>query len=94
MSKAILYMSMSLDGYIAGPDDAPDNGLGTGGPSRMAGRARLRLSPLRPAGGQRAGPRRVNGDRRGPPVGGSVGRRRKRRGSQIYLIAIFDISIL
>ncbi|MDQ1058541.1 dihydrofolate reductase [Arthrobacter globiformis] len=31
MSKAILYMSMSLDGYIAGPDDGPDNGLGTGG---------------------------------------------------------------
>lgn len=31
MSKAILYMSMALDGYIAGPDDGPDNGLGTGG---------------------------------------------------------------
>lgn len=31
MSKSILYMSMSLDGFIAGPDDDKDNGLGTGG---------------------------------------------------------------
>ncbi|MEO8095481.1 MAG: hypothetical protein ABI632_11175, partial [Pseudolysinimonas sp.] len=31
MTKSVLYMSMSLDGYIAGPDDGPDNGLGTGG---------------------------------------------------------------
>ena len=25
MSRAVLYMSMSLDGYIAGPNDAPGN---------------------------------------------------------------------
>src|SRR5690349_13434358 len=31
MSKAVLYMSMSLDGFITGPDDGPSNGLGTGG---------------------------------------------------------------
>ena len=31
MSKAVLYMSMSLDGFIAGPDDGPGNGLGDGG---------------------------------------------------------------
>jgi len=31
MSSAVLYMSMSLDGYIAGPNEAPDNGLGDGG---------------------------------------------------------------
>lgn len=31
MSKSVLYMSMSLDGFIAGPDDGPDNGLGDGG---------------------------------------------------------------
>jgi dihydrofolate reductase/uncharacterized protein YndB with AHSA1/START domain len=31
MSKSILYMSMSLDGFITGPDDGPGNGLGTGG---------------------------------------------------------------
>ena len=31
MAKSILDMSMSLDGFIAGPDDGPDNGLGTGG---------------------------------------------------------------
>ncbi|MEV5281465.1 dihydrofolate reductase family protein [Streptomyces sp. NPDC051993] len=31
MSRSVLYMSMSLDGYIAGPDDGPENGLGTGG---------------------------------------------------------------
>lgn len=26
-----LYMSMSLDGFIAGPNEGPDNGLGDGG---------------------------------------------------------------
>jgi len=31
MSQAVLYMSMSLDGFIAGPDDGPGNGLGDGG---------------------------------------------------------------
>ena len=31
MSKAVLSMSMSLDGFIAGPDDGPGNGLGDGG---------------------------------------------------------------
>jgi dihydrofolate reductase len=31
MAKSVLYMSMSLDGFIAGPDDGPGNGLGTGG---------------------------------------------------------------
>ena len=25
MSDSVLYMSMSLDGYIAGPNDGPDN---------------------------------------------------------------------
>lgn len=31
MGKSVLYMSMSLDGFITGPDDGPGNGLGTGG---------------------------------------------------------------
>src|SRR5262249_39888520 len=31
MAKSILYMSMSLDGFITGPDDGPGNGLGNGG---------------------------------------------------------------
>jgi len=31
MSSAVLYMSMSLDGFIAGPNESPDNGLGDGG---------------------------------------------------------------
>jgi dihydrofolate reductase len=31
MAKTILYMSMSLDGFITGPDDGPGNGLGNGG---------------------------------------------------------------
>jgi dihydrofolate reductase len=31
MSAAVLYMSMSLDGFIAGPNETPDNGLGDGG---------------------------------------------------------------
>jgi dihydrofolate reductase len=31
MPKVVLYMSMSVDGFIAGPDDGPDHGLGVGG---------------------------------------------------------------
>jgi dihydrofolate reductase len=31
MSSTVLYMSMSLDGFIAGPNETPDNGLGDGG---------------------------------------------------------------
>ena len=31
MSSTVLSMSMSLDGFIAGPNEAPDNGLGDGG---------------------------------------------------------------
>jgi dihydrofolate reductase len=31
MSTSVLYMSMSLDGYIAGPNDEPGRGLGEGG---------------------------------------------------------------
>jgi dihydrofolate reductase len=31
MSVTRLYMSMSLDGFVAGPNEGPDNGLGDGG---------------------------------------------------------------
>jgi dihydrofolate reductase len=31
MSKVVLYMSMSVDGYITGPDDDMDHGLGVNG---------------------------------------------------------------
>jgi dihydrofolate reductase len=31
MSATVLYMSMSLDGFIAGPNERLDNGLGDGG---------------------------------------------------------------
>ena len=31
MSKTVLSMSMSLDGFIAGPNEGPGNGLGDGG---------------------------------------------------------------
>ena len=31
MSRSILYMSMSLDGFITGPSDDADHGLGIGG---------------------------------------------------------------
>jgi len=44
---SVLYMSMSLDGFIAGPNEGPGNGLGDGGdrlhdwafPDREVGRA-------------------------------------------------------
>ena len=31
MSSTVLYMSMSLDGFIAGPNESAENGLGDGG---------------------------------------------------------------
>jgi len=31
MAASVLYMSMSLDGFIAGPNETVDNGLGDGG---------------------------------------------------------------
>ena len=31
MSKVVLYMSMSVDGFITGPDDSDEHGLGVGG---------------------------------------------------------------
>jgi dihydrofolate reductase len=31
VTATVLYMSMSLDGFIAGPNETPDNGLGDGG---------------------------------------------------------------
>ena len=31
MAKIVLYMWMSLDGFITGPEDGPDQGLGVGG---------------------------------------------------------------
>ena len=33
MGKVSFNITMSLDGYVAGPDDGPDNGLGEGGES-------------------------------------------------------------
>jgi dihydrofolate reductase len=32
VSATVLYMSISLDGFIAGPNEGPGNGLGDGGP--------------------------------------------------------------
>src|SRR4026207_2391617 len=31
MSKVVLYMSMSVDGFVTGPDDGMDHGLGVDG---------------------------------------------------------------
>ncbi len=37
MSRLVLYMSMSLDGFIAGPGDTQDNPFGTNGHRLHAG---------------------------------------------------------
>src|SRR5947207_5613573 len=71
MSQSVLYMSMSLDGYIAGPNDGPDN-PGGGGLRRLhewgfnPGEESLRSSG-------RTNDGRITGDRRGS--GGSADRR-------------------
>ena len=48
MASTILYMSMSLDGFVAGPNEGPGNGLGDGG-------ARLHEWALTGAGGDAGG---------------------------------------
>ncbi|MFZ0042718.1 MAG: dihydrofolate reductase family protein [Solirubrobacteraceae bacterium] len=44
MSATVLYMSMSLDGFIAGPNETDDNGLGDGG-DRLHGWAFTDVDP-------------------------------------------------
>ena len=55
MSATVLYMSMSLDGFIAGPNERPDNGLGDGGHRlhewMMTGSGEFSLEAIRRSGG-------------------------------------------
>ena len=62
MTATVLYMSMSLDGFIAGPNEGPDNGLGDGehrlhewyrshGRDHAARQIILSISPVHPFGG-------------------------------------------
>ena len=55
MGSTVLYMSMSLDGFIAGPNEGPDNGLGDGGHRLhewlMAGDGDVDLEAIRRSGG-------------------------------------------
>jgi hypothetical protein len=37
MCATVLYMSMSLDGFIAGPNEGPDNPLATAGTACTSG---------------------------------------------------------
>ena len=46
MSVSVLYMAMSLDGYIAGPNDAPDNPAATAScAARVVCRSRRGVHP-------------------------------------------------
>jgi dihydrofolate reductase len=55
VSATVLYMSMSLDGFIAGPNEGPGNGLGDGGHRlhewAMTGSGDVSLEATRRAGG-------------------------------------------
>jgi dihydrofolate reductase len=55
VSSTVLYMSMSLDGFIAGPNEGPGNGLGDGGLRlhewAMTGDGDVDLESLRRSGG-------------------------------------------
>ena len=55
MSETVLYMSTSLDGFIAGPNEGPGNGLGDGGHRLhewvMPGGGDVDLEAIRGAGG-------------------------------------------
>ena len=47
MAASVLYMSMSLDGYIAGPNDEPDNPAATASAGCTSGSAISRGPPAR-----------------------------------------------
>jgi hypothetical protein len=51
MAKSVLYMSMSLDGFTAGPDDGPATGSGPAASGCTSGSASpspsIRTSTLR-----------------------------------------------
>jgi dihydrofolate reductase len=55
VSATVLYMSISLDGFIAGPNEGPDNGLGDGGHRlhewAMTGDGDVDLGAIRRSGG-------------------------------------------
>jgi dihydrofolate reductase len=55
VSATVLYMSMSLDGFIAGPNQGPDNGLGDGGERlhdwMSTGDAEVNVETIRRLGG-------------------------------------------
>jgi dihydrofolate reductase len=54
MSATVLYMSMSVDGFIAGPNEGPGNGLGDGGMRLhewMFGEGDVDLESIRRSGG-------------------------------------------
>jgi dihydrofolate reductase len=57
VSATVLYMSMSLDGFIAGPNEGPGNGLGDGGHRLhewwLGADAGPEAAPGRPAGANR-----------------------------------------
>jgi hypothetical protein len=58
VSATVLYMSMSLDGFIAGPNAGPGNGLGDGG-ERL--HQWMRLAAADPDSGIPGRPAGVNG---------------------------------
>ena len=56
MATVVADMSMSVDGYIAGPDDRPGQGLGRGGGRLFepAGLGHVELEPVRRLEGRNA----------------------------------------
>jgi hypothetical protein len=70
MGNIVLDMSMSLDGFITGPDDGPENGLGVDG-------HRLHHPPHDQPRRRDAAVPGADVDPRGGPVGDAEGDRRR-----------------
>ena len=96
MSATVLYMSVSLDRFIAGPNEGPDNGLGDGG-HRLHEWAFSTGADTDPHSGVPGRPSGVNGQvfdefmatgavvaGRGPSTGGRLGRRPPRRRADLH----------
>ncbi len=73
MGAVVLYMSISVDGFVAGPDDGPEHGLGVGGEVLHGWLADGGVEPGRT--GRPTRPARWSSTRRWPPAPCITGRR-------------------
>jgi hypothetical protein len=74
MSSSVLYMSMSLDGYIAGPNDEPGNPAATASCGCTSGTSQTGVRPAIRSGRGAGRPAERDRDGAGGPAHRGTGR--------------------